>query len=55
MVFNGSDKAQSVDIKKGDWLIVAQDGKISPTGALGRSQGGKTTLPPYSALILARE
>lgn len=55
VVYNGSDKAQSVDIKKGDWLIVVQDGKISPTGALGRSQGGKTTLPPYSALILARE
>ncbi len=55
VVFNGADKAQTVDIKKGNWMIVAQDGRISPTGDLGRSKGGKITLAPYSALILAKE
>lgn len=55
VVFNGASKAQTVNIKKGDWLIVAQDGKISPTGDLGATQGGKITLAPYSALILARK
>lgn len=55
VVFNGASKAQTVDIKKGEWKIVAADGKISPTGDLGATQGGKMTLPPYTALILARE
>ena len=55
VVFNGSDKAQTVDIKKGDWKIVAIDGKISPTGDLGATKGGKMTVAPYSALILARD
>lgn len=55
VVFNGASSPQAVDIKKGEWLIVAQDGKISPTGDLGVTQGGKITLRPYSALILARK
>lgn len=54
VVFNGSDKPQTVDIKKGNWLIVASDGLISPNGGLGRLEGGKQTVAPYSALILAR-
>ena len=54
VVFNGSDKPQTVDIKKGNWLIVATDGLISPNGGLGRLEGGKQTVAPYSALILAR-
>ena len=55
VVFNGSSQSQSVNIKKGDWKIVVAEGKISPTGDLGATKGGKMTLPPYSALILARE
>ena len=55
LVFNGASKAQTVNVKKGNWMIVAQDGKISPKGDLGRTNGGKITLPPYSALILAQE
>ena len=55
VVFNGASKDQTVDIKKGEWKIVAADGKISPTGDLGATQGGKMSLPPYTALILARE
>jgi pullulanase len=53
VVFNGADHSQTVNIKKGKWTIVAQDGKISPEG-LGMTNGGKITLAPYSALILAK-
>ncbi len=55
VVFNGASHPQQVDVKKGDWKIVAADGLISPKGGLGKSQGGRMTVAPYSALILARE
>lgn len=55
IVFNGASEPQTVNIKKGDWKIVAKDGKISPAEGLGTTKGGKITLAPYSALILARE
>ncbi len=55
VVLNGASSAQTVNIAKGDWMIVAQDGKISPAGDLGATNGGKMTLAPYSALILARK
>ncbi len=55
VIFNGASNPQTVDIKKGEWMIVAHDGKISPAGDLGVTQGGKITLRPYSALILARK
>ncbi len=55
VVFNGASKPQVVNIKGGNWKIVATDGKISPDGSLGATQGGKITVPAYSALILAQE
>lgn len=55
VVFNGASKAQTVNVPKGDWKIVASEGRISPEGNLGRSKGGKTEVPAYSALILAKE
>ena len=55
MVFNGADKAQTVKIAKGKWQIVAHEGKISPEAGLGSFGGGSITLPPHSALILARD
>lgn len=55
LVFNGASEPQTVNIKKGDWKIVAKDGKIYPAEGLGTTKGGKITLAPYSALILARE
>ncbi len=55
VVFNGSDTMQSVSIGKGKWLIVAQDGRLDADGALGTTKGGNMVVPPYSALILARE
>ncbi len=55
LVFNGSSEPQTVKIAKGDWKIVAIDGKISPDADLGATSGGSMTISPYSALILARE
>ncbi len=55
VVFNGASKPQTVNIKGGDWKIVAAEGKISPDGSLGSTKGGKITIPAYSALILAQE
>lgn len=55
VVFNGASHPQEVNVKKGDWKIVAKDGKISPAGDLGATRGGKITLAPYSALILAKD
>ena len=54
VIFNGADHAQTVSVPRGKWKIVANDGRISPTGDLGTSKGGKLTVAPYSALILAR-
>ncbi len=54
LVFNGANEAQTVNIKKDDWTIVAQDGRIDMNG-LGTTRGGSITLPPHTALILATE
>ena len=54
LVFNGSDKPQQVKIKKGQWTIVAQDGKVNKNG-LGTTAGGNIEVAPRSALILAIE
>lgn len=53
VVFNGADHAQSVNLPKGKWTVIAADGKINPDG-MGSMKGGKTAVAPYSALILAR-
>lgn len=54
LIFNGSDEAREVKVAKGNWTIIAEDGKISHTG-LGTTKGGKLSVAPCSALILARE
>lgn len=54
LVFNGSDEAREVKVPKGNWIVVAEDGQIKADG-LGASKGGKVTVAPRSALILARE
>ena len=53
LVFNGSNEAQEVKIKKGEWTIIAQDGKLKADG-MGTCNGGKMIVAPTSALILAR-
>ncbi len=55
VVFNGASHPQTVTVPKGKWMIVAKDGKMAHDGSLGASAGGKMTLAPYSALILARQ
>lgn len=54
LVFNGNDEAVTVNIPKGEWIVVAEDGQINADG-LGSSKGGKTKVAGRSALILARE
>jgi len=53
LVFNGSDEAVEVKVPRGDWTVIAEDGKIA-AGGLGSSHGGRLTVAPVSALILAR-
>lgn len=61
LVFNGAGESRKVKIAKGNWIIVARDGKIAtPTKKnanpnLGEFKGGEIELAPYSALILAIE
>ena len=54
LVFNGSDEAYTTKIPKGKWIIVARDGNINPDG-MSTFEGGKISVEPTSALILARE
>lgn len=54
VIFNGADKAQTLNVKKGNWLVIARDGEINPASTV-TYKGGKTTVAPHSALILARE
>lgn len=54
VIFNGAAEARTVNVPKGKWKIVAIDGHINADGDLGTSKGGKISVPPYSALILAR-
>ena len=53
LVFNGSDAPAEVKIPRGDWKVIAEDGRISASG-LGTTRGGRLTVAPVSALILAR-
>lgn len=53
VVFNGSDQPRDVKIAKGNWTVIADDGRIKASG-LGSAKGGMMTVAPCSALILAR-
>ncbi|MBE6318770.1 MAG: type I pullulanase [Bacteroidales bacterium] len=53
LVFNGSKEPCEVKIKKGEWIVIAQDGQLKADG-MGTTKGGKMTVAPTSALILAR-
>ncbi|MCM1036708.1 MAG: type I pullulanase [Bacteroides sp.] len=54
LVFNGSAEPREVKIPRGEWMVVARDGRIAPDGTLGTLRGGRVTVEPTSALILAR-
>lgn len=53
LVFNGNTEPVEVKIPKGDWIVIAEDGKINADG-LGTTKGGKIMVAPTSALILAK-
>lgn len=53
IVFNGSDKPYQLKVKRGKWLIIAEDAAIKADG-LRSFGGGKITVAPRSALILTR-
>lgn len=53
IVFNGSDIPYTFKLAKGNWTVIAEDGKISADG-LRSAKGGKTTVAPRSALILIK-
>ncbi|MCM1522225.1 MAG: type I pullulanase [Muribaculaceae bacterium] len=54
VVFNGSEEPREIKVPKGDWTVVADDGQINASG-LSTSKGGKVTVAPCSALIMAKE
>lgn len=61
LVFNGADSDVEVRIPKGDWIVIAYDGKIDHNGIKDGSgkifemKDGKTMVPHRSALILAKK
>nr|MDE6197325.1 DUF3372 domain-containing protein [Muribaculaceae bacterium] len=54
LVFNGSESPYTAKIPSGDWTVIARDGRLDPDG-MGTVKGGKISVEPMSALILARE
>ena len=54
VVFNGSEEVRNVRIPKGDWTVIADDGRLDAEG-LYTSRGGNMSVAPLSALILARK
>ena len=53
VIFNGNDTERYVNIPKGHWTIIAEDGRLNANG-MGMTRGGKLKVPATSALILAR-
>ncbi len=53
IVFNGSGEPVDVKVPRADWIVIAEDGRLKSDG-LGTSRGGRLTVAPVSALILAR-
>lgn len=54
LIFNGGSEPYTARIPRGEWIVVARDGKIDADGSLGTLKGGKTEVEPTSALILGR-
>jgi pullulanase len=53
LVFNGNSEAVNVKIAKGEWTVIARDGKLNAEG-MGTIKGGVVSVEPTSALILAK-
>lgn len=54
LIFNGSDETIEVNVPEGEWIVVAEDGRINAEG-IRSATGGKTSVAPTSAYILARK
>lgn len=54
LIFNGSAEPRTVNLPKGQWTVVARDGKLKADG-METVAGGKITVEPYSAFIAAKE
>ena len=54
LIFNGSAEPRTVNLPKGQWTVIARDGKLKADG-MGTVAGGKITVEPYSAFIAAKE
>lgn len=52
VLLNGADNDYETIVPEGDWLVIANDGKIDAKG-LGTFKGGQITIPHRSATILA--
>lgn len=53
IIFNGGSKGARVKIPKGNWVVIAEDGRINPDG-IRSSKGGLLRVTAVSAMILAR-
>ncbi|MDE5918770.1 MAG: DUF3372 domain-containing protein, partial [Duncaniella sp.] len=53
LIFNGSSSPRTVKVAKGNWTVIAEDGKLNADG-LGQSKCGNLIVAPCSALILGR-
>jgi pullulanase len=53
VILNGATKANEVEVPEGEWTVVVKDGKADEAG-LETSKGGKLTVAPRTALILAK-
>lgn len=53
VILNGATEANIVEVPAGTWTVVVKDGKVSPEG-IETSEGGKVSVSPRTALILAR-
>lgn len=51
VIFNGDKRERKIKIPKGQWIIVAHDGKIDTNG-LSSFKGGEITVPATSATIM---
>ena len=53
VIFNGNTEEKMVDLPKGDWTIVCQNGQINEAG-MGNFNGGKIEVAKHSSLILKK-
>ena len=53
VAFNGSNAAAEIEIPEGQWMVIANDGKIDLQGSV-KIEGNKAIVAPSAALILAK-